>query len=42
MDVKTSFLHGNLPEDVYMIQPEGFGDPREIKKYENYRDQSMN
>ena len=26
MDVKTAFLHGNLTEDMYMIQPEGFVD----------------
>ena len=26
-NVKTAFLHGNLTEDVYIIQPEGFVDP---------------
>ncbi|MCO5595305.1 hypothetical protein L7F22_049346 [Adiantum nelumboides] len=25
MDVKTTFLHGDLHEDIYMQQPEGFG-----------------
>ena len=24
MDVKTTFLNGNLSEDMYMTQPEGF------------------
>ena len=26
MDVKTTFLNGNLLEDVYLTQPEGFVD----------------
>lgn len=24
LDVKTTFLHGDLDEDIYMAQPEGF------------------
>ena len=24
LDLKMTFLHGNLEEDLYMIQPEGF------------------
>ena len=32
MDVKTTFLNGNLTEDVYMMQPEDFVDPTNAGK----------
>ena len=32
MDVKTSFLNGYLKEELYMMQPEGFVDPKGANK----------
>ncbi|GJS14932.1 retrotransposon protein, putative, ty1-copia subclass [Tanacetum coccineum] len=32
MDVKTVFLNGYLNEDIYMVRPEGFIDPKHPKK----------
>ena len=32
MDVKTAFLNGNIEEELYMIQPKGFVDPKDVNK----------
>ena len=32
MDLKTAFLNGNIEEELYMMQPEGFVDPRNAGK----------
>jgi hypothetical protein len=32
MDVKTAFLNGNIDEESYMMQPEGFVNPKDVDK----------
>ncbi|GJU00288.1 retrotransposon protein, putative, ty1-copia subclass [Tanacetum coccineum] len=32
MDVKTAFINGYLDEDIYMVQPKGFVDPKHPRK----------
>nr|GEX45827.1 hypothetical protein [Tanacetum cinerariifolium] len=32
MDIKSSFLNGYLDEDIYMVKPEGFIDPKHPRK----------
>ena len=32
MDVKTAFLNGYLKEELYMMQPEGFVNPKDANK----------
>ncbi|KAH6106187.1 hypothetical protein HBI81_252850 [Parastagonospora nodorum] len=32
MDIKTAFLHGDIEEDIYMEQPEGFVDGSDVLK----------
>jgi hypothetical protein len=32
MDVKTAFLNGNIEEELYMVQPESFANPKDPNK----------
>src|SRR3954468_1098724 len=32
MDVKTAFLNGDIDEELYMVQPKGFVDPKDDNK----------
>ena len=41
MDVKTAFLNGFLKEELYMMQSEGFVDPKGANKMCNSSDPSM-
>ena len=41
MDVKTAFLNGFLKEELYMIQQEGFVNPKGASKYASSSDPSM-
>ena len=41
MDVKTAFLNGFIIEELYMMQPEGFVDPKGAKKCASSSDPFM-
>ena len=41
MDVKKTFLNGNLSKDVYMKQPEGFTS-KDGNQYASFKDPFMN
>ena len=41
MDVKTAFLNGFIKEELYMMQPEGFVDPKVLTKCASSSDPSM-
>ena len=41
MDVKTAFHNGFLKEELYMMQPEGFVNPKVLTKCASSSDPSM-
>ena len=41
MDVKTAFLNGFLKEELYMMQPEGFVNPKGANKFASSSNPSM-
>ena len=41
MDVKTTFLNGFLKEELHMMQPEGFVDPKVLTKCASSSDPFM-
>ena len=41
MDVKTAYLNGHLKEELYMMQPEGFVNPKGATKCASSNDPFM-
>ena len=41
MDVKNTLLNGFLKKELYMMQQEGFVDPKDAKRYASSSDPSM-
>ena len=41
MDIKTMFLNGFLKEELYIMQPKGFIDPKDAKMYASTSDPSV-
>jgi hypothetical protein len=37
MDVKTAFLNGNIEDELYIVQPEGFVDPKDANKVHKHQ-----